>query len=815
MSPTPIHVFHNTPPPAANLPNKRSLEQPLATEQAGSADGAEDPRVTQALEEYLAALEAGQVPDRTQLLARYSDVADVLGGYLDGLDFLHRTVVGMHAGAAGTAPAAGPVPFLEDYEIVREVGRGGMGIVYEAVQRSLRRRVALKVLSLGATLDPRHLQRFKNESQAAAQLQHPNIVPVFAVGSERGVHYYAMHFVEGKPLSQVIRELRGGSGNAVPGPATDTMQAHRTDEQPAGGDDRSASRPPASLPPLTLPRLPIRDEAFFREAAWIGVQAAEALEHAHQMGVIHRDVKPANLLLDGEGCLWVTDFGLARWSAEDLTMTGDVVGTLRYMSPEQASARRGLVDHRTDVYSLGATLYEMLTLQPVAHGDDRQELLHQILHEDPVPPRRLCSDIPRDLETILLKALGQRVEERYATAQELADDLGRFLEGRPVLARRPSAWDRAGKWARRHRPVVVSAAALMALSVLGLIAGSVVILDERTRTQAAYEKEAEAHRLEVEARAKEAEARARAEQNFQQARQLLDYVAEIAVADMGAESDLPNVRRKLLQAALAYYKDFLEQQKDNELTRGELLRGYTRVAALLDASGRRADAEVVWNQAFQIALTFGDGEATFHLVPSNTRLRLLRLASVQEDLKLSPQQVRGVLDLESKRNEPRREKTGPRDEGTHAPNDRGEALEKEAVGLLSPEQARRLEQLRLQQLGAWAFQESTVCDTLKLTPEQRETLASLEKENEATHRPPGAAADRRDRQPLDRVLRLLTEEQRSVWKGLVGEPFAGVLPPPDVALSLGRMVLNVSPAGASRDQKKAAGGRHSTEQQAP
>jgi hypothetical protein len=313
----------------------------------------------------------------------------------------------------------GPAPCLEDYQIMQEVGRGGMGIVYEAEQRSLHRRVALKVLSLGATLDPRHLQRFKNEAQAAAQLQHPNIVPVFAVGCEQGVHYYAMRFIEGKPLSALIAQRRASSeeGRAAP------LEPH------------------------------------VREVAWMGVQAAEALEHAHQQGVIHRDVKPANLLRDDQGQLWVTDFGLARWPADDaLTMSGDLLGTLRYMSPEQASARRGLVDHRTDVYSLGATLYELLTLRPVCGGSDHQELLHQILHDEPLPPRRLCKEIPRDLETILLKALGKQVEERYATAQELADDLRRFLDGRPVLARRPALWERAGKWARRHRPLVASAA---------------------------------------------------------------------------------------------------------------------------------------------------------------------------------------------------------------------------------------------------------------------------------------------------------------------------------------------------------------------
>jgi serine/threonine protein kinase len=713
----------------------------------------------------------------------------------------------MQAGSCGPpADAGGAGPRLEDYRIVREVGHGGMGVVYEAVQRSLNRRVALKVMSLGATLDPRHQQRFKNEAQAAAQLQHPNIVPVFAVGCEQGVHYYAMHFVEGRPLSEVIRELRDGPDGAALAAATDAPHAHVTDERTApGGEGRAEPLTAPPDPPTAVARPQFRDGAFFRQAAWLGVQAAEALEHAHQMGVIHRDVKPANLLLDGAGHVWVTDFGLARWSAEDLTMTGDVLGTLRYMSPEQASARRGLVDHRTDVYSLGATLYELLTLQPVARGDDRQELLHQILHEDPVPPRRLCADVPRDLETVLLKALGQRVEERYATAQEFADDLRRFLDGRPVLARRPSLWDRAGKWARRHRPVVASAAALLVLGVVGLIVATIAIGRERARAQAAYEKEAEAHRLEAEAREKEAEARARAEQNFRQARQLLDQVAEVAAVDMAAESDLPNARRKLLQAALSYYKDFLEQQKDNRLTHEELLRGYTRVAALLDASGRRDDAQRALNQAFQIALTVGDGEGGLRLARTNTRLRLLRLAPVQEELKLSPEQVRAVLEVASKQNEPPRDSTGPHGEATRPPKDRLEALDKEAVALLDAGQARRLEQLRLQQLGAWAFQDPAVKDALKLTPGQREALAGTKKGNEA---------DRHEK-PLDRALRLLTEDQRSRWKEMVGEPFSGTLPAPELVLSLGRMVLNVTPDGAPRDQKKGAAGGPSSGAKAP
>ena len=198
------------------------------------------------------------------------------------------------------------------------------------------------------------------------------------------------------------------------------------------------------------------------------MQAAEALEHAHQQGVLHRDIKPSNLLVDGRGNLWVTDFGLARLQGDaGLTMTGDLLGTLRYMSPEQALAKRVGIDHRTDIYSLGATLYELLTLEPVYAGRDRQEILRRIAFEEPRPPRRLNAAIPVDLETIVLKAMAKDPAGRYASAQELADDLDRFLKREPIRARRSNAWERSVKWAQR-RPAV---AALLATVVLVILAG--------------------------------------------------------------------------------------------------------------------------------------------------------------------------------------------------------------------------------------------------------------------------------------------------------------------------------------------------------
>jgi serine/threonine protein kinase/Flp pilus assembly protein TadD len=430
------------------------------------------------VEELAARLQAGDADDVEAWIAAQGDHAERLRLLLPTVRVMAEL---------GSAPGSAPPPGTEDlqvpnvlggFRIIREVGRGGMGVVYEAEQVALGRRVALKVLPFAATLDPRQQQRFRNEARAAAGLHHTNIVPVYAVGCERGVHFYAMQLIDGLSLAELIAQRRGGLPSEGPTPAGAEAAGAATTVPPA-------ARETSAAPP---------DAAYFRRAAEWGIQAAEALDCAHSLGVVHRDVKPANLLVDAGGRLWVTDFGLAQIQSDArLTLTGDLVGTLRYMSPEQALAQRVVVDHRADVYSLGATLYELLTLRPAFPSNDRQELLRQIGSEESQAPRRINPAIPAELETIVLKAMEKNPADRYATAQELADDLRRLLEDRPIRAQRPSLVQRARKWVRRHRVAVAAALICLVVTLVALVGSISWILGERT----ARGREAEAKVLEA------------------------------------------------------------------------------------------------------------------------------------------------------------------------------------------------------------------------------------------------------------------------------------------------------------------------------
>jgi WD40 repeat protein len=449
---------------------------------SGLASQCGDAHLEQIIEAAVADLEEGDALDIESLAAAHPQYADQLR------DLLPMVAALVDLGGAVGDPAelvAGhdlshTERRLGDFRILSELGRGGMGAVFEAEQISMGRRVALKVLPFAALAQEKSLQRFRNEVRAAAALDHPHIVSVFSIGEERGVHFYAMQLVRGLTLAEHIDLLSASQGVPAPGapgiPAA--PGAFLTKHENPTVD--SASAPP-STQPLTLAGLSTATasrgaDEYFRAAARLGIQAAEALQHAHDQGVLHRDVKPGNLLLDGEGKLYITDFGLARIEADaGLTMSGDLFGTLRYMAPEQALAKRGCVDHRADIYSLGATLYELLTLQPAFDETDRESLLKQIAGDEPRPLRKLDRRIPVELETIVLTAMAKAPDDRYQSAARLADDLRAFVEHRPITARPASLEDRLRKWSRRHRGLVRTAtiALLLTTAILSISVASV------------------------------------------------------------------------------------------------------------------------------------------------------------------------------------------------------------------------------------------------------------------------------------------------------------------------------------------------------
>jgi serine/threonine protein kinase/WD40 repeat protein len=454
--------------------------------------------IDQLAEEFAARYRRGERPALQEYLDRYPDLADDIRALFPALVEMEQVKDDRREPASPPTAAAPPLHQIGDYRLLREVGRGGMGVVYEAEQVSLGRRVALKVLPLHARGDGKALERFRREARAAARLHHTNIVPVHEVGQDDDVCYYAMQFIQGQSLDQIIEELRRLRARRSKGqPLAEAAQPPGADASRPAADRLAhslltghfqvegalvtpASPSGAGAPPTTPAEgyvaaqvvgdtfgtrasdatssavLPGQTELssvrtdrhhYFQSVARIGWQTANALAYAHARGVIHRDVKPSNLLLDTAGVVWITDFGLAKTQDAALTTTGDIVGTLRYMAPERF---QGEGDERADVYGLGLTLYELLVLGPAFEARDRLRLIDLIKNQEPARPRALDPRIPRDLETIVLKAMHKEAARRYPSAEAMAEDLRRFLADEPIRARRTSGLTRLRLWSRRH-----------------------------------------------------------------------------------------------------------------------------------------------------------------------------------------------------------------------------------------------------------------------------------------------------------------------------------------------------------------------------
>ncbi len=405
---------------------------------------------------------------------------------------------------------------IEGYQIIREIGRGGMGVVFEAMDLRLHRVVALKVLPEGAQVDRLRVIRFKNESMAAAQLRHANIIPVYRAEDSGPLNYFTMPLIEGVNLSQLVRainrEISRPNGSRKPLAKSSQATADDMDITTPDMANQNGLRTP-------LPRVDASSHSaielgasdFGRRSgkhvcttrvasavARIGTHVADALQHAHEIGIIHRDIKPSNLMLDTQGKIWVADFGLAHIAgAPTLTRFGTAIGTTRYMSPEQASGMHGMVDHRTDIYSLGVTLTELLTLRPLFSGNTDADIIRQIVYGPPPKLRQIDPGIPEDLAIILEKSISKDPIDRYATAAEFAEDLGRFVRNEPIQARRPSLMKRARQWVKRHQGVAVAAGVALSL-VLVLSTTAAIFFSRQAQIYLSALKKSESYRATVE-----------------------------------------------------------------------------------------------------------------------------------------------------------------------------------------------------------------------------------------------------------------------------------------------------------------------------
>jgi tetratricopeptide (TPR) repeat protein len=534
------------------------------------------------LADYMKAAQEGRAPSRQALLDSYPELASALTDFFADQDQVERWAAPLRTITPPSPPTIGTT--LGDYELLDEIAHGGMGVVYRARQKSLQRIVALKVLQAGPLASPEQWQRFQAEAEAIASLDHPNIVPVYEVGVHQGLPYFSMKLFEGGSLAHRL---------SAPG-----------------------YRPSA------------------REAATLLAATADAVHYAHARGILHRDLKPANILLDAQGRPHVSDFGLAKRAGgtgaspaqtgetpvppAPLTVTGAIVGTPSYMAPEQAAGSRTLTT-AADVYGLGAILYELLTGQPPFRGENLFETLRRLQEEEPPSPRSLNPAVDRDLETICLKCLQKEPACRYASANELADDLCRYLAGEPIAARPVGRLERLWRWCRR-KPV----AAGVVLAFAAVIVTAFLLVDwQRRKVERSWIAEKEANNKLAE--------------RGRKGRDIINYMwGQLSEDSWGEDPGMQEKRKQLLEKGLAYYRDFLDAPDDEGTAHSELIHTYFRIGDLTAALGKPDQAVEALNRARTAA------ETLLELKPDDRDIRL-ELARVLNRL--------GVLDKRAHRNE--------------------------------------------------------------------------------------------------------------------------------------------------------------------
>ncbi len=582
------------------------------------------------LDNYASRLEAGDESGAKELLKGFPELELNWGEHLQMLRALSRST--RQANQTNPKHSVVGAGVLGDYQLNREISRGGMGIVYEATQISLRRSVALKVLPFAAVLDKQQVARFHNEAQAAASLHHPHIVPVFAVGCERGVHYYSMQLIDGRTMEELFCELTAGrSRNRDDQPITSfaTSAPYRTTDEMPMGSHRASPLSNAELDNQTV--LPhkhhttypdivpaastlqtIRQRGYIQDTIQQIICIADALDFAHQQGVVHRDVKPSNLLIDSSGKIWIADFGLARVRGNaNMTAEGKIMGTARYMSPEQITGKQHEIDHRTDIYALGITLYELLTLQPAFEAADREALFHKVLSEDPESPRRINSAIEIDLETIVLKSIAKRKEDRYSTAGEMAEDLRLFLAGKPTLARRPTLFERAMKWSSRNPKLVATTVALLIISVVSLATANRLI----------------SHQSDL-----KDQAAARARLHLDQAHSVVDRFGGLITRRLESLPGGDALRAEVLREAERYYSDFLAYRDAAGTSPSELAKVRYRLAVTYASLGESARAETTYEEAIASYRSLAGDVADRPEEQANLAICFHNLAALQKEL---------------------------------------------------------------------------------------------------------------------------------------------------------------------------------------
>jgi len=521
----------------------RQLQLDMLAQSSNPAE--KEDRFEEVILSYLQAADAGQTPQPELLLARHPELTEELKRFFADQSRLYPFLGPLKA-LAPTSPDV-ELRSFGDYEVLEKMAHGGMGVVWKARQLSLNRLVALKMIRNRQLADAGDVQRFRTEAENAARLDHPHIVPIYEVGEWRPdrdsppVPFFCMKLIEGGSLAGHLTSFRND---------------------------------PAAAVRLLIP-------------------VARAIQHAHQHAILHRDLKPSNILLDAAGRPHVTDFGLARRldTDSDLTTSGAIVGTPSYMAPEQSAGAKRTLTTATDVYGLGAILYALLTGQPPFKGDTPLDTVKLVVEKEPEPPRRLNPHVDRDLETICLKCLEKEPSRRYGSAEALAEDLDRYLDGKTILARPVRWWERVWKWARR-RPAAAALCAVSTLALAALITGGV--LYERWLQDALNQAETNAETARRQGQ--------RSEASYRAAREALDRCVKTVADDPRLQRGaLEDLRRAVREAEKAFYETFVDLQGDDPSFQVDRIMAYQQLAFVSQELGSKEEALAHYRKALAIA----------------------------------------------------------------------------------------------------------------------------------------------------------------------------------------------------------------------